>query len=118
MRFFVCFFLSLLLPITACEEPGSYSAVPEGTRRELRDTAGMIARFSVLHPEDGLRPPKPDEAEIERIMELCSPHPEAWAYFYACIADTISKIDPPEPACQEMDFGTYSQAMEDSTVTE
>lgn len=107
MRIFMLILLQLLLVLTACEEPGSYSAVPESSRDRLREFAGVMARYSVLQPDDSLRF-QPSESQLRQIMELCDPHPEAWAYFYACIADTISKLEPPDPACQT-DFETYSE---------
>ncbi|MFO8183112.1 MAG: hypothetical protein R6U39_02955 [Candidatus Aegiribacteria sp.] len=108
MRIFILIFLQLLLVLTACEEPGSYSAVPESSKDRLREWAGVMARYSVRQPGDSLRPEMPSESQLQEIMELCDPHPEAWSYFYACISDTISKLEPPDPACQE-DFESYSE---------
>ncbi len=101
--------IPMLLVLTACEEPGSYSAVPESSKAELRLAAGTMARYSVLHPCDSLRPVMIPENSIMGIMETCEQHPEAWAYFYACVVDTINKMEPPDPSCQEMGFERYSE---------
>ncbi|MBN2586476.1 MAG: hypothetical protein JXR55_04210 [Candidatus Fermentibacteraceae bacterium] len=83
--------------------------MPEGSKAELRHAAGTIARYSVLHPCDSLRPVTISEDGVMGIMETCERNPEAWAYFYACVVDTINKLEPPEPACQEMGFERYSE---------
>lgn len=109
MHFSGVFFLLVLLVLTACEEPGSYSALTETDREQLRDAAGEVARYSALHPEDSLRPPRPSVELIDNVEEICESHPEAWAYFYGCVSDTVAALQPPDPSCQEPDFETYSQ---------
>lgn len=47
--------------------------------------------------------------EVHEIMDSCRPHPEAWAYFYRCISDTVAGLEPPEPACRQNGIEGYSQ---------
>ena len=96
-----------LLMLICCEEPSTYSGIPEEDRIRIRSAAGAAARFWVIHPSDSSRPALPEEAELTELMQVCDEYPEAWSYFYACVADTIASIDPPEPSCQRDFSDTY-----------
>lgn len=109
MRYIGFIALFLLTAITACEEPGSYSELSDDSREKLAEAAGTVARYAVLHPCDSLRPEQPSAVDVREIMESCEPDPEAWAYFYGCVADTISKLEPPDPSCQQTEIGGYSE---------
>ncbi|MEN8208118.1 MAG: hypothetical protein ABFR50_02595 [Candidatus Fermentibacteria bacterium] len=87
--------------LTSCNEPDSYSAVSDNLKSELREWAGILARYWTLHPGDSLSPGKPDDTELLSLIQSCESNPEAWAYLYSCIADTIAILEPPSPACQE-----------------
>jgi len=103
------FALALLTVTTACDEPGSYSGLSAGKRDELAAAAGWIARYSVLSPCDSLRPRQPTPEEVQDIVDSCRPRPEAWAYLYRCISDTVAKLEPPEPTCRQEGVEGYSE---------
>ncbi|MCK5064452.1 MAG: hypothetical protein KAQ97_04180 [Candidatus Fermentibacteraceae bacterium] len=90
----------LVLLITACDEPDSYTSIPENDLVELREWSGIMARHWMLPTCDSLHAIKPDSHEIQALIILCDSHPEAWAYLYSCIADTLSILEPPLPECQ------------------
>lgn len=89
-----------LITLTSCDEPDSYSAVSDNRKTELREWAGILARYWVLQPGDSLRPEKPKDSELLSLIESCESNPEAWAYLYTCIADTVAVLEPPVPSCQ------------------
>jgi hypothetical protein len=89
-----------LIALTSCDEPDSYSAVSDNLKSELREWAGILARYWILPPGDSLSPGKPEDAELLSLIQSCESNPEAWAYLYSCIADTIAILEPPSPACQ------------------
>lgn len=90
-----------LIVLTSCDEPDSYSAVSESRKSELREWAGILARYCVLPPGDSLRPEKPENNGLLILIESCESNPEAWAYLYGCMADTIAILEPPSPSCQQ-----------------
>ena len=90
----------LILSISACDEPDSYASIPEHDLAELREWSGIMARHWMLPSCDSQYALKPDSNEIQAIINLCDSHPEAWAYLYSCIADTLSILEPPLPECQ------------------
>ncbi len=92
--------LIALITLTSCDKPDSYSAISDNSKNELREWAGILARHWVLPPGDSLRPKKPTESELLSLIESCESNPEAWAYLYSCIADTIAVLEPPSPECQ------------------
>ncbi len=94
------YFLILLLIIAACDEPDSYASIPCNDSAELREWSGILARHWMLPTYDSLHALKPDSNEIQSLIILCDSHPEAWAYLYSCITDTISILEPPLPTCQ------------------
>lgn len=94
------FLLTLILIITACDEPDSYVSIPENDLVELREWSGILARHWMLPVDDSLHALKPDSHEIQSLIILCDSHPEAWAYLYSCITDSLSTLEPPLPACQ------------------
>lgn len=89
-----------LFTLTSCDEPDSYSAISDNMKSELREWAGILARYWILPPGDSLSPGKPEDAELLSLIQSCESNPEAWAYLYSCIADTIATLEPPLPACQ------------------
>ena len=92
-----------LIALTSCDEPDSYSAVSDHLKSELREWAGILARFWLLPPGDSLNPGKPEDSELLSLIQSCESNPEAWAYLYSCITDTIAILEPPLPACQQPD---------------
>jgi len=86
-----------------CDEPGPYSSVPEDVKLELQERAAAVARYMVIHPATPSRPRPLSQEQINEIAQLCDPHPEAWSYFYSCVAETISTLEPPLPSCQTDD---------------
>jgi hypothetical protein len=92
--------LALAAVLTACQEPGSFSNVPEDDRNQLREFAGEFARYCLYSPSCEERPEEPSGIQLISTMEICARHPEAWSYFYACVVDTMSELQPPEPQCQ------------------
>ncbi|MBD3278949.1 MAG: hypothetical protein GF388_11675 [Candidatus Aegiribacteria sp.] len=110
--------LTGLLMLICCEEPNTYSGIPEEEMVRIRSVAGVTARHWVIHPSDSSRPPLPVEAEIAELMEVCEEYPEAWSYFYACVADTIATIEPPEPSCQRDFSDTYELPDETDSLEE
>jgi len=90
-----------LITLTSCDEPDSYSAVSDTRKSELREWAGILARYWVLPPGDSLCPEKPEDSELLSLIQSCESNPEAWAYLYSCIADTIALLEPPSPSCQQ-----------------
>ena len=89
-----------LITLISCDEPDSYSAVSDDLKSELRGWAGILARYWLLPPGDSLCPVKPEDTELLSLIQSCESNPEAWAYLYSCIADTIATLEPPLPACQ------------------
>lgn len=110
--------LTGLLMLICCKEPNTYSGIPEEDRIMIRNAAGVAAKCWVLHPSNSSRPASLDEAELAELMEVCEEHPEAWSYFYACVADTIASIDPPEPSCQRDFSDTYELPDETDSLEE
>lgn len=98
-----------ILIMTACEEPDTFSRIPEEDRQELQHWAGVLARYSVLHPEDSGRPDRPDTDQFEELIQMCESNPESWSYLYSAMAETIATIEPPEPTCQTGGVETYSE---------
>ncbi len=90
-----------LILLSSCDEPDSYSAISDSRKSELREWAGILARYYLLPPRDTLRPEKPDDSELLSLIQSCEHNPEAWAYLYNCIADTITTLEPPIPVCQQ-----------------
>lgn len=90
-----------LITLMSCDKPDSYSAIPDNRKIELQEWAGILARHWVLQPGDSLRPEKPEDSELLSLIQSCESNPEAWAYLYSCIADTIAVLEPPSPACQQ-----------------
>jgi len=90
-----------LILLTSCDEPDSYSAVPDSMKGDLQEWAGILARYWCFSISDSLNPGKPDDTELLSLIQSCESNPEAWAYLYSCIADTIAILEPPDPACQQ-----------------
>ena len=100
MRYILAVTAVGLMLLAGCDEPGTYSAVGEESRVEIRAYAGVLARYWAL-PEDDARHPGPlSETYIEDLAELCDRAPESWAYLYDCVVDSIALLEPPEPECQ------------------
>lgn len=99
MRTFILPAVIMLSVAISCKEPGPFSGIPENDMAEIREWAGVLARYSATHPDDPLRPHRPDEEEMLALERMCNRNPEAWAYLYSCIADTISSMEPPDPSC-------------------
>ena len=91
----------LLISLTSCDEPDSYSAISENSKHDLQEWAGILARYWVLPPDDSLRPDRPGDSELLFLIQSCESNPESWAYLYNCIADTIAILEPPSPSCQQ-----------------
>ena len=94
------YLLTIILIITACDEPDSYASIPENDLVKLQEWSGILARHWMLPTDDSLHALKPDSLEIQSLIILCDSHPEAWAYLYRCISDSLSALPPPLPACQ------------------
>lgn len=94
------FLTILLVMILACDEPDSYGSIPENDMIKLREWSGLLARYWTLPENDSLHPFRPDEQDIQSLILLCDSHPEAWAYLYNCIVDTISILEPPPATCE------------------
>ena len=94
------YLLLLILVIAACDEPDSYASIPENDLVQLHEWSGILARHWMLPANDSLHALKPDSHEIQSLIILCNSHPEAWAYLYSCIADSLSALEPPLPECQ------------------
>ncbi len=94
------YLVTLILIIAACDEPDLYTSIPEKDFVELREWSGILARHWMLPTGDSLHALKPDSQEIQSLIILCDSHPEAWAYLYSCITDTLSTLEPPLPAYQ------------------
>jgi hypothetical protein len=103
MRIVLSLFILILL--TSCEEPGSYSSIPENDRGELRDLAGSVAHYGASGDTEDT---EIDDDRLNRIIEICDENPEAWSFFYASVMDSLSVMEPPEPACQT-DIEGYSE---------
>lgn len=94
------YLVTLILIITACDEPDSYTSIPQNDLVELSEWSGILARHWVLPSDDTLHALMPDSHEIQSLIILCDSHPEAWAYLYSCITDSLSTLEPPLPSCQ------------------
>ena len=92
-----------LVTLTSCDEPDSYSAVSDNLKSELQEWAGILARYWILPPDECLNSDKPDDIELLSLIQSCESNPEAWAYLYGCISDTIAILEPPSPECQQPD---------------
>ncbi len=92
-----------LITLISCDEPDSYSSISDSLKSELQEWAGILARYWILPPDDSLSSGKPDDTELLSLIQSCESNPEAWAYLYGCIADTIATLEPPSPACQQPD---------------
>ncbi|MCD4775909.1 MAG: hypothetical protein K8S15_07640 [Candidatus Aegiribacteria sp.] len=93
--------MALLLNLTSCNEPDSYSAISENSKHDLQEWAGTLARYWVFKADDSLRPDRPEDTDLLSLIQSCESNPESWAYLYSCIADTIAILDPPSPSCQQ-----------------
>gem|GEM_PF-1614058 len=98
-----------LLTLAACGEPGTYGSISDETRKTLSVLAGKTARYAVLHPSDASRPAAPTDEELSELYAACKSRPEAWSYFFSCVAESTGSIEPPPPTCRTHDIQGYTE---------
>ena len=92
----------IILPVLlcSCEEPDSYSGIPREEKAVIESWSGILARHWLLPDTTSGVPERDGLVGLQELMDICDSHPEAWAYLYSCIADTIAVLEPPEASCQ------------------
>jgi len=93
------FVITTLLPV-GCAEPGAYGGISGQVKSELMSYAGVLARYWTLPEGDPGHPGELSEEYIEELTALCDRTPESWSFFYDCVSDTITALEPPEASCE------------------
>jgi len=99
-RAFRSTFAAFLLLFAACDSPAPYESISAPGKESLERWAGVLARTWALPESDPRHPGGIDRTSLDSLIASCDAEPECWSYLYACISDTLTALEPPDPSCQ------------------
>lgn len=92
--------LAALFLLASCDAPAPYAALDPERRTELQAWAGILARYWILEEGSPGHPGTLSRASLDSLVAFCDGEPESWPYLYACISDSVTALEPPNPSVQ------------------
>jgi len=89
----------LSLFLFGCQDRERYDSISAADKDFLEEQALVFAHYWAL-PPGSIGDAYPSSEKKEILIDLFEENPAAGVYFYSCVADSISALEPPNPECR------------------